>query len=144
MKHEILFCNQCQVWTTRCPCCDMGGCSGGHKPSCTCSDESDDIDKKLQSLLATTNLKDLLEMSRADTKPPPERIQNNLYYMGLNDFTEKVRSRLPCRVTLRNWFTVEVGGFDEEQGAFHTADYELMWNADGSSFKNESLDMILF
>ena len=60
MKHEIVYCNLCEVWNLRCSECEMGGCSGGHKENCTKWKEEITLAKYLERLFLKTNLEELL------------------------------------------------------------------------------------
>lgn len=63
MKHEILYCTHCQVWTLKCSECGMGGCSGGHLDYCTKWEKEVVLHKYLEKLLVNTNLKELLNLT---------------------------------------------------------------------------------
>lgn len=63
MKHEILYCTQCQVWTLKCSECGMGGCSGGHLNDCSKADEELLLSEYLEKLVCKTNLKELLNQT---------------------------------------------------------------------------------
>ena len=60
MKHEAIYCTQCQVWTLKCSECGMGGGSAGHHDYCTKWEEEVALQKCLEKLLVNTNLEILL------------------------------------------------------------------------------------
>lgn len=63
MKHEVIYCTQCQVWTLKCSECGMGGCSAGHHDYCTKWEEEVLLHKYLEKLFVNTNLKELLNLT---------------------------------------------------------------------------------
>lgn len=64
MQYKIVYCTHCETWTTVCPGCGMGGCSGGHLPNCKYVDEEYEVTSNLVNLLSKTNLVELLSNSK--------------------------------------------------------------------------------
>jgi hypothetical protein len=66
-----------------------------------------------------------------------------------NEFTLELRHRTPTLVTLRNGKKVTVvfekDKYDEDsEWSFHTANWSMCWNNDGSSITSDDFDIVEF
>lgn len=64
LKHQIVYCDHCEVWTIKCKGCGIGGCSAGHLDNCENMDEADELDRQLRNLLRNTDLVQILTRKR--------------------------------------------------------------------------------